>query len=124
MTRYGNELRKICKALRGAETEIEERTLRLENGWHRCTTQLECLKQIRQVMDEDHKVLYERTLRMLIGKLEIATSILKGLVKVHGGSKDDEDDVIFTPRSLKYAFKKDSLDEAIDALEVSPLKHE
>ncbi|CAG8954656.1 hypothetical protein HYFRA_00004577 [Hymenoscyphus fraxineus] len=99
--KYGKELRKICKALRGAEEEIEERALR----------------QVHEVMDDDHKALYERTLRMLVGKLEVATSILKGLVKVQVGSPGDESSVTFTPRALKYAFRKDGLDEAIEALE-------
>lgn len=117
MNRYGNELRKMCKALKGAEQEIEERTLRLQNGWHRCATQLQCLKQIHEVMDEDHISLYGRTLHMLVGKLEVATLILKGLVKVQKGSHGGEEDIILAPRPLKYAFKKESLDEAIDALE-------
>ncbi|CAG8970827.1 hypothetical protein HYALB_00001615 [Hymenoscyphus albidus] len=115
--KYGNELRQMCKALRGAEEEIEERALRLENGWHRCITQLHCLRQVHEVMDDDHKALYERTLRMLVGKLEVAISILKGLVKVQVGSPGDESSVTFTPRALKYAFRKDGLDEAIEALE-------
>ncbi|KAI1416098.1 hypothetical protein F5Y13DRAFT_127646 [Hypoxylon sp. FL1857] len=113
----GNELKKICSALKGAEAELEERTLRLENGWERCTIQLQFVKQIQHLMDDGHRILHERTLRMLTGKLDIATLTLKSLVKAQASAGGSGTEVRFVPRHVKYAFKKESLDEAIDALE-------
>ncbi|KAI3328099.1 hypothetical protein HD806DRAFT_519934 [Xylariaceae sp. AK1471] len=118
--KYGSELRKICSALKGAESEIEERALRLETGWNRCIIQLMFLKEIHSKMDESHRELHERTLHMLGGKLSLATSILKGLVTsqpVNCGHDSEEFDIKFVPKRVKYAFKKERLDEAIEALE-------
>ncbi|KAI1764988.1 hypothetical protein GGR53DRAFT_289281 [Hypoxylon sp. FL1150] len=114
--KYGKELSRICHALRNSESEIEERTLRLENGWHRCTTQLHFLKSVHHTMDDNHRRLHERTLHILVGKLDVATSILRSLVKAH--TSDSGNDVIFVPRPIKYVFKKERLDEAIESLEL------
>ncbi|KAI1389425.1 uncharacterized protein F4822DRAFT_199817 [Hypoxylon trugodes] len=114
--KYGKELGKICCALKGVDAAIEERVLRLENGWHRCKTQLNFLQQIHRLMDDEHRLLYEQTLHMLIGKLNAATSIMKGLVKIQADD-NDPDETRLIPKPVKYAFKKEKLDEAIDTLE-------
>ncbi|KAJ3576575.1 hypothetical protein NPX13_g3654 [Xylaria arbuscula] len=116
--KYGKELRKICSAMKGAESEILERSLRLDNGCHRCIAQLEFLKQVQHMLDEGHRELQERTLRVLIEKLTSAKSLLRTLVSAQLSDGDSgSTKVVFVPKAVRYAFRKDRLDEAIEALE-------
>jgi hypothetical protein len=70
-------------------------------------------------MDESHLTLHERTLHVLIGKLEIANAMLKRLVEIKPpeNAEASGSDIVYVPKKLKYAFKRDSLDEAIEAIE-------
>ncbi|KPM39368.1 hypothetical protein AK830_g7189 [Neonectria ditissima] len=115
---YGKELQKLCSSLKSAESEIRERLLRLENFWLRCRTQLEFLKRVEPMMDESHRELVEQTLRMFLSKLETVTALLKRLLKPRNASDGPVVDAETVPKRIKYAFKKESLDEAIDALEI------
>ncbi|KAI2463466.1 hypothetical protein F4781DRAFT_416524 [Annulohypoxylon bovei var. microspora] len=117
--KYGKELEKIRSAFKGAETEIKERILRLENGCYRCISQLQFLEQAQthHTMSDDHRALHKRTLHMLIEKLNVAEAILRGLVDTQIDYNSLGNELIYVPKPLKYAFKKGSLDEAIDALE-------
>jgi hypothetical protein len=99
--------------LKNAETEIEERLLRLELGWLRCSAQLNSLKKWQGIMDDVHISLQERMLHVFVGKLEIATSILRRLVKTDNQASQ----VVLVPLKLKYAFRKESLDEAVEVFE-------
>ncbi|KAI1441522.1 hypothetical protein F5Y02DRAFT_421939 [Annulohypoxylon stygium] len=114
--KYGKEVRNMCSALKNAEIEIEERTLRLENGCFRCMAQLQFLQKADYMMDDDHRALLKRTLRMLVEKLSDVHSILENLIELRvgygsAGAKE------YTAKRLKYAFKKDKLDGAINVLE-------
>ncbi|GAP92298.1 putative podospora anserina S mat+ genomic DNA chromosome supercontig 6 [Rosellinia necatrix] len=115
--KYGNELRKICSALNGAESEIAERSLRLDDGCYRCIAQLQFLRQIQHVMDDGHRELQERTLRMLIEKLTLAKSLLRSMVTTRLVDGQCGTEVVFTPKAVKYAFRKEKLDRAIEAFE-------
>ena len=68
-------------------------------------------------MDESHLLLHEQTLHVFVGKLEIANAMLKRLVKPELREKDGVSEINLVPKKLKYAFKRESLDEAINALE-------
>ncbi|KAI0419350.1 hypothetical protein F5X98DRAFT_334858 [Xylaria grammica] len=115
--KYGKELRRICSALKGAESEILERSLRLDNGCYRCIAQLQFLRQVQHMLDDGHRELQERTLRVLIEKLTSAKSLLRSLVSTQVSNSDSGSKVVFVPKAVKYAFRKDRLDEAIEALE-------
>ncbi|KAI0515147.1 hypothetical protein F5B22DRAFT_204059 [Xylaria bambusicola] len=116
--KYGKELRKICSSLKGAESEIQERSIRLDNGCYRCIAQLQFLKQVQHILDDGHRELQERTLRVLIEKLTSAKSVLRSLVSTQVSTSEcGSSRVVFIPKAVKYAFRKDRLDEAIEALE-------
>ncbi|KAI0444861.1 hypothetical protein F4803DRAFT_218085 [Xylaria telfairii] len=115
--KYGKELRKICSAFNSAETEISERSLRLDNGCYRCIAQLQFLKQIQHIMDDGHRELQERTLRMLVDKLTLAKSLLRSIVTTQLSNGESGTEVTFVPKAIKYTSRKDKLDEAIEALE-------
>ncbi|KAF4962632.1 hypothetical protein FSARC_9302 [Fusarium sarcochroum] len=69
-------------------------------------------------MDESHLTLHERTLAVLASKLNTAIHIFRSLVKARVVKERNADNtIIFVPKSLKYACKKQKLDEAIHELE-------
>ncbi|KAK0616479.1 hypothetical protein B0T14DRAFT_568079 [Immersiella caudata] len=117
--KYGKELRAVCSSLRHADAEIAERVLRLDNGWLRLTHQLNFLRRVHHMMEEEHREVYEQTLRVFLSKLQIVTLILRRLVKprsdtfgvASGGFE-------IAPKKLKFALQKDNLDKAIEDLEV------
>ena len=114
--RYGKELKEILSALRDAEIEINEGVLRLEAGWLRWTTQLDSLKRMRHVMDEDHMQLFVELMHVLAGKLEMVTAMLRRVVRgLDRGPKPS--DIRLIPRRLPYAFRKKSIDKAVEELE-------
>ncbi|KAI1273865.1 hypothetical protein F5Y07DRAFT_375366 [Xylaria sp. FL0933] len=115
--KYGKELRNMCSSFNGAESEILERSLRLDNGCYRCIAQLQFLKQTQHLLDDGHRDLQERTLRVLIEKLISAKSLLRSLVSTEASNDGSGNKVILVPKAAKYAFRKDKLDEAIEALE-------
>ncbi|OIW23930.1 hypothetical protein CONLIGDRAFT_664331 [Coniochaeta ligniaria NRRL 30616] len=117
--KYGKELQKLCSALKNADVQVSERVLRLDNGWVKFTHQLNFLQRIQHVMEDEHRDVCEQTLRVLLGKLEIVTEMLRGLLKLempHDAILDPGFDVRI--RKTKFAFKKESLDRAIEELEV------
>lgn len=68
-------------------------------------------------MQPEHVDVYERTLHVLLTKIEVLISLLKRLVKPQAGNGNDGDANGYTVKRLKYAFKKDSLDQAIEEFE-------
>ncbi|KAK0644064.1 hypothetical protein B0T16DRAFT_377950 [Cercophora newfieldiana] len=117
--KYGKELKSVCSSLKNADAEIAERVLRLDNGWLRLTHQLNFLRRVEHMMEEEHREVYEQTLRVFLGKLQNVTLILRRLVKprsdTFGMAAGDFD---FAPKKFKFALQKENLDKAIEDLEV------
>ncbi|KAK0709977.1 hypothetical protein B0T26DRAFT_679316 [Lasiosphaeria miniovina] len=121
--KYGKELRDVCSTFKHADAQISERVLRLENGWLRITHQLNFLRRVSDMMDDDHRKVYDQTLQMFLSKLQIVTSMLKDMhVEKRPsagtfGPERDTFDTCYKTRRFKYARKKESLDKAIEELE-------
>jgi hypothetical protein len=93
--------------------------VRLVNNWVRFGSQLNFFQRIQHVMEDEHREVDSQTLQILQNKLEIVVSLLKGLVKSkHSSEKENRTSPTHTVRRLKYAVKKDSLNEAIGELEI------
>lgn len=115
----------MCAALRNAETEIQERVLRLDNGWVRWSQQLSSLRRVEHMMDEHHREVYAQTLETFLVKLKTVTTQIRGLVVERKpdlvGAKPGyliDSAVNYEPKSVKYMLKKKSLDKAIEELEL------
>jgi serine/threonine protein kinase len=83
----------------------------------RCMTQLNFLKRMHHLTEESHLILQEQTLHVLVGKLEIATALIRRLVKPVPPEAVSGGPISFAPRALKFSFKKDSLTRALNAIE-------
>ena len=102
------EVKALCSKLRNADAEVAELVLRLDNSLLRFAQQINFLNRIRDIMDEDHREIHVRTLNVLLGKLQSVVTILRGL------SKQTHDENSLTTKKIQYAWKKDSLDKAIE----------
>ncbi|KAH8905837.1 hypothetical protein BR93DRAFT_928411 [Coniochaeta sp. PMI_546] len=70
-------------------------------------------------MEDEHRDVCEQTLRVLLGKLEVVTDMLRGLLKLEVPHDTVSNPVLdVRVRKTKFAFKKESLDRAIEELEV------
>jgi len=65
-------------------------------------------------MDDEHRQVHSETLRMFLSKLEIVTAILQRLQK----QASNESGLDAAAWRVKYAFKKEGLDKAIEELEI------
>ncbi|KAJ4260640.1 hypothetical protein NW762_007384 [Fusarium torreyae] len=115
--KYGKEPRNISSAFKNAESELAEGALKIEVIWHRCIAQLDFIRIIHQTMDESHLALHERTLAILASKLNIATHTFRSLVEARVVEDKNVKTVVFVPKPLKYACKKEKLNETIHTLE-------
>ena len=101
--------------MRHADVEISERVLRLDNGWLRFIHQLNFVRRIEHIIEEDHQRSYQETLSVLSSKLQTVTGILKRLVKP---PSEEGTAPASAGTRLRYAFKKESLDKAIEEFEL------
>jgi hypothetical protein len=87
--------------------------------------QLSFVSRVEDFMTDEHRDIHEQTLCMLLSKLKAVTLLLNRLVKQPtstpaGASQSpasDAGNVGFAAKTIKYAFKKESLSKAIDELE-------
>ena len=112
-TRYGNIFVDICATFRDAESQINERILRVRSYWKRTSLQLDFLKQIWQSLDEEHQTIQSEILDMLVDKLKAAISKLSKLEKPKNRSLQDQATQV---KRWKFVFVKESLDKVIQDL--------
>jgi len=117
ISRYGKILVQLYAAFRNAETEVKERILRVEASWLRTSDQLEFLKRIAELLDEQHKLVQQETLRVLASKLETAITKLESILKTTKKNDLAQDEGHQINR-VKYLFLKESIDNAIEDLKV------
>ena len=114
--RYGKALAEICERFRKAETEIAERITRIQAIWLRTKSQLDCVRQLAPILDEEHRDIQEETLKVFASKLDIASTKLRSYLKKIEGNTSLGDE--WQVKSSKYALFGKSLDAAINELEM------
>ncbi|ETS76169.1 hypothetical protein PFICI_11556 [Pestalotiopsis fici W106-1] len=120
--KYGSKLMKLCAAFRGANNEITERILRLETGWFKTELQLDFMRRVPSLMGGYHRQLNEKIVETLQIKLNVVTTKIERVIKL----PEDDGDESTAGRSnssvkakrWKYALFKESIDEAIEELEL------
>ncbi|KAF2823759.1 hypothetical protein CC86DRAFT_59731 [Ophiobolus disseminans] len=115
--RYVREGKALCSSLKNADLELAERVLRLDNSLLRFTCQLNDFQRDRQKMEDEHREVYEQTLHIFQSKLDLVISRLKDVTAMEPTSTQDSAMIAkYKPKKAKYAFKKESLDRALDEL--------
>ncbi|KAI1371283.1 hypothetical protein F4677DRAFT_436023 [Hypoxylon crocopeplum] len=113
--KYGERLMKMCRAFKAAEEELAERTLRVEAGWMKTEMQLRFMKQVEDLMGKYHRAVNERTVEVLLAKLKVVVSSLERVVKM---PDEADENASVVPKRWKYALFKESIDGAIEELEI------
>ncbi|WYZ43399.1 hypothetical protein EsH8_VI_001098 [Colletotrichum jinshuiense] len=115
---YGKKLRRLCSLIKNADATVSESLLRLENGILRFEHQFHFLRRIEHLMKPEHRAVHERTTHVLLTKMEIVASMLNGFLKQRTSDRSDADVAHgHATKRVKVAFKKNSLDEAVEELE-------
>ena len=114
-SRYGKILVETCATFKGAEAEINERVLCVENHWKRTDLQLDFIKRIWNGLDEEHQSIQDQIYQVLINKLSLITS---KLVKLSERRSDNQatNGWVIEVNKLKYVLIKKCLDESIEDL--------
>ncbi len=110
----------MCASVKGAESEIAERVLCIENQWKRTSLQLDILQRVWQSLDEEHQNIQKQVLNVLIGKLTIAVSKIDSLLienKSTTSSVKDQRKQLVGVKRWKYVLLKEGLDRTIEDLE-------
>ena len=113
--RWGKILIDACNSFRNAESELNERVLRVEARWIQVEAQVILVKQLAPILEDEHQNIHDRTLAILSSKLQLAHSRIEAVKK-----KNDNRTVVQKHTDIKrwkYVLKKDSLDHAIKELE-------
>ncbi|KAK3646849.1 hypothetical protein LTR56_008337 [Elasticomyces elasticus] len=111
--KYGNIFIDVCATFRDAESQIDERILRVRSYWKRTSLQLDFLKQIWQSLDEEHQTIQSEILGMLASKLKAAISKFSKLEKPNDRSLQGQGTQV---KRWKFVFVKESLDKVIQDL--------
>jgi hypothetical protein len=111
---YGKALVKTCQAFRAAESELGQGLIRVEQCWLRIEMQLVVLHSLAPELDERYLQAQQNTLQVLSAKLLAANSKLGSMFQTK--SSDSGLSTVEAKR-WKYAFMKDSVDEAIADME-------
>ncbi|RMZ84445.1 hypothetical protein DV738_g640, partial [Chaetothyriales sp. CBS 135597] len=115
--KHGTTLVHLCKAFRNADSELQERILRVEASWLKTSSQLEFLCRIADKLSEQHQIVQQGMLRVLLSKLEDAITKLESVTKTKKNKDSSQDEGLQVNR-VKYLFLKESIDNAIENLKI------
>ena len=120
--RYGKLLLEKYEALKDAEKEVTELVLCVQSHWIKMSKQLGFLRRVWETLDEDHQIMQNQVLQVLVSKLREA------VVKIEGVLHKRDDKYKTTPNNdstgnhgdvkrWKYALVKDCLEKAVQDLD-------
>src|SRR5258708_393921 len=108
--RYCKILIEKYDALKGAESEIKQRVLRIQSNWMKTARQLEILARVRETMDDQHQRVQDEVTEVLLEKLMSADTRIKSLQAKKSRKSDHSDDSVKFVK-WKYALTKECLDK-------------
>lgn len=115
--RYGKILLQLRAAFRNTDTELKERIVRVEASWLRISNQLRFLRCIAKSLDEQHQIVQQETLQILVFKLETVVTKLESIIKIKKSNNLSQGEGSRVNK-VKYLFVKESIDNAIEDLKV------
>ncbi|KAI0386883.1 hypothetical protein F5Y04DRAFT_288689 [Hypomontagnella monticulosa] len=119
--KWGGQIIQLCRTLEGADREIIERAVRVEACWVRISKQLDFLRRTADLMEAEHLELHQRTLEVLLNKLQVVRKELESVsaIRTQGDPRATcaGQESVLPGRKLKFALKKHRIDEAVDDLE-------
>ncbi|WQF89451.1 Putative protein kinase [Colletotrichum destructivum] len=107
--KYGKALTIVYRDIKGAEEGVRSKLLLVEAIWSKTATQVNFLKRVASVLEEEHCRIHLEILQVLQGKLNISISKIESVVK--GGSSGSE------VKRWKYARLREAIDDSISELQ-------
>ena len=110
----------MCKTIKNAEAEFQERITIIDSHWTRTSIQLDFLKRVWHALNDELKATQEQILYELGSKLAIASSKIEGLLISRNSQipiATNRPHEQYSVKRFKYALLKDSLDNAIQDLD-------
>ncbi|KAK6208498.1 het-s domain protein [Colletotrichum tabaci] len=107
--KYGKALAVVYRDIKGAEEGVRSKLLLVEAIWSKTATQVDFLKRVAGVLEEEHCRIHLEILQVLQGKLTISISKIESVVK--GGSSGSE------VKRWKYARLREAIDDSISELQ-------
>ncbi|KAK3985912.1 Serine/threonine-protein kinase-transforming protein Rmil [Cladorrhinum sp. PSN332] len=111
--KYGKKLVDAYRVYKAADENVKSKILMIEAIWHKTATQIEFVKRVASVLQEEHCRIHFEVFEMLQGKLMTAISKIEGVLK----KNDPEKAPGVGLRRWKFVLIRESLDEIICELE-------
>lgn len=108
--RYGKSLIATYRDIKDADNAVHDKLLIVEAMWVKTSSQLQFVKNVARVLEEEHCRIHLEVLETLNIRFAVAISKLDSVIK-------RESDSSFTVRPLKYARFKASIDDSISQLQ-------
>ncbi|KAK6529137.1 hypothetical protein TWF694_004350 [Orbilia ellipsospora] len=126
--KYGEVLVDACSTFKSAENQISTLVTRIESSWLRTKYQLEFLRKVVPLLQDDHQRIQKGILDKLNETLQVAISQLQSVAgpkvfscdhKFDRGNidKDRCRDIALEINRFKYVFKKEKLEKSVEDLE-------
>lgn len=121
--RYGRKLKRICSSIKDAGAEPAERALPIDNVWLHLANQLSFASRVEQQMDDDHREIYAHAVRAVepagnrLASTRTTAEAARQWFRRHRATAKATAAVAAKSKA-GYALRKDSLDKAIEELEV------
>ncbi|KAK1855279.1 het-s domain protein [Colletotrichum chrysophilum] len=106
--KYGTTLIEAYRDLRGADEAVQSKTLIVEAIWNKTAIQVEFVKRIAKVLEEDHCRIHLEVLEVLKSKLILAISKIKSVVKTGPNP---------SVKRWKYTRVREAIDDSIAQLQ-------
>lgn len=115
--KYGKFLVDQYATFKAAGAEIDEQILCVESNWKKTEIQLGFLVQVWDTLDEEHRNIQNRILRVLVSKLEAAIAQIERVQKKKKDKDTGNGDGGSGMKRWKYVLVKGCLDKAIQDFE-------
>ncbi|KAK1780338.1 hypothetical protein QBC45DRAFT_323854 [Copromyces sp. CBS 386.78] len=113
----GERVVKICKTLVDVDSQVQERSLTIQSYWHTSRLQLDFLKRIESVLDEDLCRLIDGLLLQLSQKLSVADTALDKFTRRNAPERSGLWGFGSKAKKASWVWKKDALDQIISDLD-------
>ncbi|KAK4166586.1 Serine/threonine-protein kinase-transforming protein Rmil [Cladorrhinum sp. PSN259] len=110
---YGKRLVKAYRLYKTADENVKEKILIIEATWSRTAIQIEFVKRVAKVLQEEHCQIHFEVFEMLQGKLTTAITKIEGVLKKNNAERKSGIGL----KKWKFVLIRESLDDMIVELE-------
>ncbi|KAK3956846.1 hypothetical protein QBC32DRAFT_329736 [Pseudoneurospora amorphoporcata] len=113
----GDKVVAVCSSWINVDSEVRDRSLIIETHWQTTKLQLDFLRRIGSLLNDDLCRLIDELLLQLSQKLTLAESVLKKISKKHSPARSGAWGLVHKAKKASWPWEKESLDQIIDDLD-------